>query len=174
MELDTIAGLPAHPLIVHVPVVLIPVVALLAAVFALLPRTRLVLGLPLVVLTAGVTFATILAAGSGELLEERVDRSSLIHEHAEAGVFSVRAPTLVLFVAIVVAVALDRRGRSSHGDAVARLGRSRGAGLAIGAVLLVLAAGATAMDARAGHLGAKAAWHDLPAAGEDGGGDDDD
>ncbi len=173
MELDTIAGLPAHPLIVHVPVVLIPVVALLAAVFALLPRTRRVLGLPLVVLTAGVTFATILAAGSGESLEERVDRSSLIHEHAEAGEL-LRALMLVLFVAIVVAVALDRRGRSSHGDAVARLGRSRGAGLAIGAVLLVLAAGATAMDVRAGHLGAKAAWHDLPAAGEDGGGDDDD
>ena len=37
---DELAGLPAHPLAVHAPVILIPLAALTALLYAFLPRAR--------------------------------------------------------------------------------------------------------------------------------------
>jgi hypothetical protein len=54
VEINTIFGLPAHPLLVHIPVALIPLCAIGAVVIAISPRWRQRIGWVVVVL-AGVT-----------------------------------------------------------------------------------------------------------------------
>ena len=75
MELDQLWGLPAHPLVVHAAVVLLPLAAITTLLCAAVPRARrhyapVALGLALV-----ATLAVGLAQGSGEELEEQVDES---------------------------------------------------------------------------------------------------
>jgi hypothetical protein len=85
MEIGRLFGLPAHPLLVHAVVVLVPLCALGVAVSALWPAARwrlawVVLGLT-IVSVALVPFAT----GSGEVLEEMVKENGLVERHAELG-----------------------------------------------------------------------------------------
>ena len=67
---ETFDGLPAHPLVVHLPVVLVPLAALAVLALALRPRLLRTFGVVVTVL-AGVGFAgALLATNSGEALEE--------------------------------------------------------------------------------------------------------
>ncbi|MCB0880683.1 MAG: hypothetical protein KDC33_00485 [Thermoleophilia bacterium] len=166
MELGTILGLPAHPLLVHVPVVMIPltlVLALAAAVWA--PwRRALALG-ALVTATAGMLGAQF-AVMSGEPLEERVDHSSVLSQHAELGE-QTRTIAILAFLAAAAYAAREWRGRAP--GILGRAGnalRGRGAGIAVLVVLLASTAVCTVWAARTGHMGAKAAWGDLPAQGQ--------
>src|SRR5690348_7977816 len=68
---DEILGLPAHPLIIHAAVVLTPLLAVLAAVYALAARTRTALTWAVTVLAVIVPVAVFAARQSGEELEER-------------------------------------------------------------------------------------------------------
>ena len=51
MEIETFFGLPAHPLMVHLPVVLIPLAGIIAIVFAFRPAWLDRFGWHLVVLS---------------------------------------------------------------------------------------------------------------------------
>jgi hypothetical protein len=144
--LDTIFGLPIHPLVVHATVVLVPGAALLVAVAAVHPRFRAWIG-PVPALAALLACVLVpLSTGSGEELEHRIGESHLVEEHSEI------AGTLIWFVVPLAALAvlgywLHRRSSASRGLAV---------GLALGAVLV---SGATLVDvALIGHSGAKASW----------------
>ena len=78
--MDKISGLPAHPLLVHIPVVLVPL-ALLGAL-AIVTNTQLllaVLGGLFVIETASVIAQVIAFRGFGR----RVFRMSPIHHHFE-------------------------------------------------------------------------------------------
>ncbi|QXC59379.1 cupredoxin family copper-binding protein [Aquihabitans sp. G128] len=170
-------GLPIHPLIVHVPVVFVPV-ALLGAIAALArPRWRSWL-LPLV---AGATGASViavqLAIGSGRELEDTLGESDFIERHEHLAL-QTRPMVIVFFLLAAAALYVDRRqakvdGESGGGDLQARLAK---AALPL-AVLLVLSGGlATTWVARTGDAGSKATWEGqigyskLPAGG---GGDED-
>jgi uncharacterized membrane protein len=161
---NTVFGLPAHPLLVHVPVVLIPLAALGALAIALRPSWRERFGL-LVLGVAGVaTIGAFLAASAGESLEEDIhSRSSTLHEHVEWG-DRAKIVALVFFVATLALVAHDwwlRReaGRRSVGAAARRPPRWLAATLA--GATIVTAIAATGAITWAGHLGAKAAWSDV-------------
>lgn len=164
--LDTIFGLPMHPLIVHATVVLVPTAALVVAVAAVYPRFRSWIG-PVPALAALLACALVpLSTGSGEQLEERVVEGSLVEEHAELG------ETLLWLVLPLAAVAVV--GYWLHRRSVAGQGAGR-AVLATVAAASVLLAGATLVDvALIGHSGAKASWSnvtDTPAPADPG--DDD-
>ncbi len=78
MEISKLFGLPAHPLIVHIPVVLLPiaVIGAILMVFSASWRTRIGW---LVVIAAGVSLLFVqLAIGSGEALQESVAKSDLV------------------------------------------------------------------------------------------------
>jgi len=144
--LDTVFGLPVHPLIVHATVVLVPTAALLVALAAVYPRFRQWIG-PVPALTAVAACILVpLSTGSGEALEHRVGDSSLVEKHAEL------ADTLIWFVLPLAAVAvigywMHRRGAATNGLVV---------GAAVAALVL---SGATLVDVvLIGHSGAKAAW----------------
>ena len=86
MEINSLFGLPAHPLVVHAAVVLLPLAAiatiLTAAIPALAPRTTRPWRSGW---RSSATIAVGLAQGSGESLKERVDETELVEEHAEQG-----------------------------------------------------------------------------------------
>lgn len=80
----TVHGVPAHPLIVHAAVVLIPLAALFSAAYALWPARRWQTRTPAAVLAIAAAASVQLAAMTGDQLKEHLhDNSALIetHEH---------------------------------------------------------------------------------------------
>lgn len=75
--MDTVSGLPSHPLFVHAPVVLMPLAALAAIALAIRPRWRRRSSVALAVGAAVVLVSTQLAVRSGtsfdEVVGDRVD-----------------------------------------------------------------------------------------------------
>ena len=168
--LDTIFGLPMHPLIVHATVVIVPTAALLVALAAVYPRFRAWTG-PVPALAALVSCVLVpLSTGSGEELQHRLGETSLVEKHQEL------ADTLIWFViplAIFAVAAYWLQRRATTG------GQPVGKGLvAVVSVAAVLLSGATLVDvALIGHSGAKASWAKVAAqpkrGGEGDGGDGD-
>ena len=168
--LDTIFGLPLHPLIVHATVVLVPTTTLLVALAAVYPRFRNWVG-PVPALAGLVSCVLVpLSTSSGEELQHHVGDTSLVEKHAEL------ADTLIWFVIPLTLVAvgmywIQRRHRTG-GDAGP--GMSRGVVAAV-SVVAVLLSGATLVDvALIGHSGAQAAWSGVAKSNvKDSGGDGD-
>ena len=148
--LDTIFGLPVHPLIVHATVVLVPTAAFLVALAAVYPRFRAWIGpVPAIAALAACVLVP-LSTSSGEELQHHVGDSSLVEKHAELADTLI---WLVLPLALVAVVGWWVHRRSSTGA-----GAGRGAVAAV-AVASVLLAGGTLVDVvLIGHSGAKAAW----------------
>jgi hypothetical protein len=81
--LDTVFGLPVHPLIVHATTVIVPAAAIAVLLAAVWPRfRRWARWLPLGLAVAAVVL-TPLSTESGESLEHRVEHSALIEQHSE-------------------------------------------------------------------------------------------
>ncbi|TFC25684.1 hypothetical protein E3O53_05495 [Cryobacterium sp. TMT2-18-3] len=81
--LDTIFGLPVHPLVVHATAVVVPTAALVVVVAALRPRfRRWAKFLPLILALAALVLVP-LARESGEALRERVTETALVETHSE-------------------------------------------------------------------------------------------
>ncbi|MGN8246886.1 hypothetical protein ACTHAM_000554 [Cellulomonas soli] len=170
-------GLPAHVLLVHAVVVLVPLAALMAVLAAAWPAARRKLGFltPLVALAA--LGSVPLAVEAGEWLEEHVPESPLVERHAQYG-----DAVLVWAVALFGVTCViwwggrmaDRAAKaaasaSSEGTApVTTVARSGSAAWAsapwaralVAVVTLVVAGGATLAVYRAGDSGARAAWQD--------------
>lgn len=150
---DEILGLPAHPLIIHATVVLTPLLAVLATVYALLPRTRAVLTWAVVPLAVVVPVAVLAAKESGEELKEgrfaSVDDvlARRLTEHE-----ALATPLLLGAVALGL-VALVRVYVSSRAD-----GLPRPVGTVLSVLTVVLAAVVGYYVLRAGHTGAIAVW----------------
>jgi hypothetical protein len=110
LALSNLFGLPAHPLIVHLPVFLVPVTAAGAVWCAVAPSWRPRIGWVVV----GMAFVSLvgiqLALSSGESLEERVKETDLVEEHAELADWMrpLEAGVLVFTGGVIV---LDRRRR---------------------------------------------------------------
>jgi hypothetical protein len=150
VEIHTAFGLPAHPLILHVPVIFVPLLGLGALVVAARPSLMARYGTALGAFAVVTMASTLLTAGAGEAFadSQKDAPSRLLHEHAEAG------QTLRLLVigltAVLVAWMLGR-----HRIASAR------ARIPLQILTVVLALGSIYFVLRAGHLGAEMAWsHD--------------
>jgi uncharacterized membrane protein len=160
MELEKLFGLPAHPLLVHIPVVLIPLAGLIALVMAFRPAWLDRFGWGLVGLTGVGMIGAILAAGSGDGLSGLQNKAETAarEDHFNLGQ-TAEVLAIVFFCVVLVIVGLrwwaKRKGADSGPWGFAR----SKAGAVIAAVLLVAAAGAaTGTMAAAGHQGAKLAW----------------
>lgn len=109
----TVAGLPLHPLVVHAAVVLIPLTALLAVVFAVAPRWRWLTRWPTVVLSLGIVALGFLATSSGASLAQRVGPvvERAVRVHAERG--HALSWLLVGFAALVLLGAWSMSGTTA-------------------------------------------------------------
>lgn len=165
MEIDKLLGLPAHPLLVHVPVVFVPLTLLIAILAVAWSRGRKVLSL-VVALGAGIGMVGAqVAVMSGEALQERVRVTSLVHQHAELGE-GARTLAILMFLAAVAYVAREWIG-DLHVRGTERLRQvlaPRAMGVVLSVALLATAGLSTVWIARAGHVGAKATWSTLPEA----------
>lgn len=163
-----INGLPAHPLLVHLVVVLVPLAALMAIVSALWPAARRRLGVltPLVALVALVSVP--LTTHAGEWLEARTPPDPLVARHAElgdqllpwaAGLF-VLAAAGWLWARRPVPDGQDQvRPASGHRAGVGDGLRGNAVMVVIAVLSVVVAVGSVVQVYRIGDSGAKAVWH---------------
>ena len=164
MELETIAGLPAHPLFAHLPVVLIPLAGIIAIAFAIRPAWLDRFGWGLVALTAVGAIGAVFAAGSGEALEEMLEdrgapMTKVLKAHTESG--EVARTLSLVFMVVVGAVVLARhlaRRNAANPTGLWKVVSSKGAAVLMSVVVALAAAGATVAVADAGHKGAESVW----------------
>lgn len=142
--LDTITGLPIHPLVVHAVIVLLPLSALGAILVAARQRWDRTYGW-LVVLGAFVALgSSVVAKESGEKLASRVGWPE---DHIEWGE-KIPFAAFGLFVSLALLYWFDRQqtgGRTTLTKVVA-------------ALVILVAAGNLALAVLAGHSGATAVW----------------
>ncbi|GAA1283639.1 DUF2231 domain-containing protein [Saccharothrix xinjiangensis] len=161
-DLVKIFDLPAHPLLVHAVVVLLPLAAAGAVGLAAVPRWRRRYTWPLLGVTVAGVGSVPLAQWSGDQLHARFADlgNPLIERHASLGndLLPFALGFGVAVVALLVAGRLaDREGAAAADDAnVPRTWRRISAVVAV----LVIAAGAaaTVQVVRIGHSGSTAVW----------------
>jgi hypothetical protein len=143
---DTVLGLPIHALVVHGVVVLLPLMAVITAVVAFVPRWRAAAAWPVVVIDAGMVAMTFVARQSGQALQARLG-GRIAQEHAAIGRNLIWF-ALAMFLASLVVAVMRRSQRATMG------------------AVLALVAGVFVIwwTVRVGHTGADALWKGIVAA----------
>ncbi len=171
MRISKFAGLPAHPLFVHLPVVLIPLVAIGAVAMACSARARDRLGWVVLGLAVVAGSSTQLAIGSGQALQDSVQKSSALDRHI-AIAESIRPLALLLFLVALGVMLVDRRTRRAwpfrtgeRSDPLPAAARG-----ALVALMVVVALTTCVRLYQIGDTGAKATWQNtrVVSSGEDG------
>jgi hypothetical protein len=151
VQIHTAFGLPAHPLIIHVPVIFVPILGLAAIALAIWPSLQERWGLPVAIFSVVTMAATLLAVGAGEAfredreasLPEAMANNPTLHDHADAGI-TLRL-TMVLLTLVLVAMLFAKRWPPA-------------VSIVLRVLTVLLAATAIGFVIRTGHLGAKLAW----------------
>jgi predicted membrane protein DUF2231 len=178
MRIGRAFGLPAHPLLLHIPVVLIPLLSGAAAAVAVRQRWRTHYGAPVATLAVLTLAATILTVGAGQaFLHQRLrgqplstgtvraqparrsgPRARALRHHAHLGQDT--ELIMIAFALFVIAMVIVNRVQLRRRRAGAAPGRllGRTAPLALSAGVLVLAAVSTVWVIRTGHAGASVTW----------------
>lgn len=164
---EEIAGIPAHPLLVHAAVVFVPLQVLAAIGYALVPASRRFLGWVAIALAVAAPLAALTAKLSGDAFRDRmVERGTVsdeilasIDQHSDYGVRTVltSAALGILLIGLVVVNAV--RARRADGG-------QPGAGFMALAIVLtvgVLGAGGAAgyFVYQSGDSGATMVWSGL-------------
>ena len=162
--IEELWGLPAHPLLVHFPIVLIPILAIGAVAMAARPVWRQRFNWQLSGACAIAAVSAFVAAQAGKSFEEDLQPSlgSVADRHAELGDQSVLLAVLFLTGAVLV-TAMDRWYSTRRPLLV---GREVGAGsvwvsrvaAGIAVVTAIIGVVATVWVIRAGHEGARITW----------------
>jgi uncharacterized membrane protein len=160
--MDTFFGIPAHPLLVHIPAVLLPLAALGVVLMVIRPAWHQRYRWAVLAIGFVGALGTILAAGAGESLEERIvaaegrEAAAGWHEHAEAGE-TARLFGVIFFVVLALFVLvpwyLDRRKAAGRPIAV-----PTAVGPALAVLVLIASAATVYTVIQAGHSGAKSVW----------------
>jgi len=191
--MTTLNGLPAHILLVHAIVVLLPLAAVLLVLCALWPAVRRKLAGPNVLLSLILVVLVPITTDAGEWLEKRVASTPLVRDHVELGDTALFVAIPVAVLALVVwwrhreaSVAQPEQAQADTAPAASPQGKSRfvprrtflapasSVVTVVVMVLSVLAAGAAIYDIyRIGDSGAQATWQgqfsSTPVPGESGG-----
>jgi hypothetical protein len=156
----TLGGLPAHPLVIHAVVVLLPLSAAGAVAVAARPRWRRNFGVPVFLVALVGVLAVPLATTTGDQLKDALGGGGPlveIHEHRADQLL----PFAVAFVVLLLATLLlgrraDRAGTAGDGAAQVRtqtrLATSAGVLAAVAGVLV------TGLVVWIGDAGATAVW----------------
>jgi hypothetical protein len=153
---DQINGLPVHALVIHAAVVFVPLLALTAIVYAVLPRWRAKVGWAAGLLAIAAPVTTWVATESGEELRDRLVANGLsggplqvIDDHMAFGELAFRV-SLGLGVATLALIALTLRSADK------KLPRAVEIGLAVIVVALAVVSGYYVF--KTGDSGAQAVW----------------
>jgi uncharacterized membrane protein len=156
-------GLPAHPLFVHVPVVLIPTTVVAAVVFMVKREWFSRYGIALAVVSIVAMSSIFLTMQAGAALRAELNlqgqAATLISEHSHAA--HILAYIYVLFTATLIVTFAAQRisgGMPTGLGIVDSLLSPKPMLTALRVLLVLLAIGAGYMCFRTGDLGAKAVW----------------
>jgi len=156
--MQTVNGLPAHVLLVHAIVVLLPLSAVLLVLTALWPAARRRLAGPNAILSLLVVVLVPITTSAGEWLEHRLTPTPLIDRHAELGDTAIYVAVAVAIVCVV----LWWRQREVSGRTPAKrhyLAPDSTVFTTALTVVAVLVGGVSVYDVvRIGDSGAKASW----------------
>lgn len=153
-----IGGLPLHPLVVHAAVIFTPLAALLAIVFAVVPRWRWLSRWPAALAALAALGSVLLAKASGNaLLEQRPNLASVVDVHEERGEllvwfvigFFVLAAASVWMLGSTSPLPSGRGARPAPAPWVARL---------LPVLVVTSALGVMVMVALTGDAGSRAVW----------------
>lgn len=140
--------LPAHPLLIHFPIVAIPTLSIIAVVMALRPTFRTRYGIAATLLGLLTTVATFFAASSGQALSEDFGLTEeFIGKHQSLGE-TLRIFVLGLTITVLSMTAVERRiAESRHPAAILS---------SVGAIALAVLS--LVWVIRTGHEGARSVW----------------
>jgi hypothetical protein len=173
--MSTINGLPAHVLLVHAVVVLIPLSALMLLLTACWPPARRRLSLAAAAIAGLALISVPITTNAGDWLEHHLPRTPLLRIHTQLGDYMLPW-AIALFVATAAVAGREvmrtRRTAStldmsaSDGPGAAHTGPAtdpdglggRPMTIALAALALIVAAGSTATVYKIGDSGARAAW----------------
>ena len=158
----TIFGLPAHPLFVHAPIVLLPLLAMVTVVAAVRPGVARRLGPWLPLAAAAVFVSVLLAVSSGEALDRALDLGDAKHHAALARTTRLLSFGLLVATAALWWVARRHPARLPTDDAsTAPTAPRRRPSAVLGvvaAVAIAFASLSTVWVVRTGHEGARIHW----------------
>ena len=153
---DRIGGLPVHALILHAAVVFIPLLALGAIAYAVMPRWRPRIGWAVVILAIAAPLIAFVTRESGLKLYNRVlargvsaTGGQILARHMHYGTMTMWF-TIALGVVTLVAAAVTLRRLANPLPRIADLG--------LGLIMIVLAAISGYYVYRTGDSGATAVW----------------
>lgn len=156
-------GLPAHPLFVHVPVILIPTTVGAGLVFMFRTDWLSRYGAALALVSIFAMSSVFLTLNAGGALEEALhlhgEAAHLIDEHSQAA--NILAIVYVAFTALLIVTFASLRVSAGRPTGLAVLDLALGSRAVLNglrALVVVLALVAAFMTYRTGDLGAKAVW----------------
>ena len=107
---ETVNGLPLHPLVVHVVVVLLPLAVIGAIGISVWPAMRRHLGLLVLLFSVVGLLAVPVATSSGEQFRDRIGAARLVRKHQEyAGNLLPYTAILVVLLLLTMVIDLARR-----------------------------------------------------------------
>jgi hypothetical protein len=167
IHINTIySGLPAHPLFLHVPVILIPIVGIAALALAVRPVWFGRHGVWITALAVIALGSVNLTMGAGEELRHDLagDDASLIARHAHAA-DQLRIVFIAFTAVLIIALAAHRASRRWEGplafiNGILRPLATNAGRIVLRAAIALLAIGALYTVFHTGDLGAKAVWQD--------------
>ncbi len=144
---DGILGLPLHPLVVHVVVVVLPVSAFVLILLIVIPRLRARFATVTVIGVLVGSAATLVAKESGEALERHVGDPGV---HAQYGDWATISAGVLVVVTLVWYVLQRLAGTPGARRALLNL---------VGAVTVLAAATSIGLVVLVGHSGAERVWN---------------
>ena len=106
----TVGGIPAHPLVVHAVVVLLPLAAVGTLLVVARPAWRRQLGVWVLLLALGGVAAVPVATQTGEQLEHAIGGSELIAIHEERAE-TLLLPAVIFLLLLAATVLVGRRAQ---------------------------------------------------------------
>ncbi|WP_433729243.1 hypothetical protein ACQP2Y_16935 [Actinoplanes sp. CA-051413] len=148
--METVNGLPAHILLVHAFVVLLPLSAVLLALTAWWPAARRRLAGPNAVLASVTLVLVPFTMNAGQWLQDRVENTALLEDHTRLGDTALYAAFAVTVVALVI--------WWRHRGPAFLFPRNTAVSITVGVVAVLVASAAIYDVYLIGDSGARASW----------------
>jgi hypothetical protein len=155
---ERFGDLPLHVLVIHLTVLVLPVAALTAIVYALVPKWRWLLRWPTLVLGVGALVCAFVAKKSGEAFVAAIPQlEPLVKIHRERG--NLLFWFVLVFALVAVAAFLLLTGPSALASGKgAKATKSRPLELVTSVAIVVVGVLVIYQTIRTGDAGAKAVW----------------
>ncbi|GAA1585692.1 hypothetical protein GCM10009789_44090 [Kribbella sancticallisti] len=155
---ERFGDLPLHVLVIHAAVVVLPAGALIAIVFALVPKWRWLLRWPTLLLGLGSVVLAYVARESGEAFVAAVpELEQLVRLHEDRGKLLFWFCLIFLAVAIAAFLLLGGPSQLASGKG-AKATKSKPLELVVSAAVVVVGVLVIWQTIRTGDAGAKAVW----------------